>query len=118
MYKKKMYACFTFFPDDSVKRWKYVPDLRSFGEFLNRKHPSWKYFNVYDKGTKQFLKRFYRDNIIPQTLMIGLFLLTQKFTFREPSNHRRICTLENTFEKTTFIYGFNKCATNPTNFFL
>lgn len=119
MHKSKMYACFAFFPDGTVKRWKYVTNLKSFSEFLAKSHPSWKYFNVYDKGTKAYLKRFYPGNLVPKILLtvwvIFTSLLTQKFTFSEKQSE----AYENTFNKTTFIKatfinGFNNSVTIPT----
>ena len=98
MVNRKMYACFVFFPNGEVKRWKYVTDLKSFEQFLSKTHPSWKYMNVYEKSTKQYLKRFYPGNIIPKIL--GLFLLVLS-----------LYAMKNTFSKTTFVYGFNNTAT-------
>jgi hypothetical protein len=118
MPRKKMYACFAFFPNGEVKRWKYVRDLKSFAVFLNKDHPLWKYFNVYDKGTRQYIKRFYPDNIIPKVLglilILGLSLLTQKFTFDKTFIQFSFLSYEKTFRKTTFINGFNNSATIPT----
>ena len=121
MHKKKMYACIAFFPNGEVKRWKYVRDLKSFGDFLNKDHSTWKYFNVYDKGTKQYLKRFYPGNIIPKVLGLILILglsLTQKFTLDKTFIQCISIAYEKTFSKTTFINGFNNSATNPTILFL
>lgn len=114
-----MYSCIVFFPDAEVKKWNYVRDLKGFSEFLSNKHPTWEYFNVYEKGSKQFLKRFYFGNVVPKLLMV-LILLTQKFTLSDsfntfnPSNQY---PLKNTFDKSfdrTFNIGFNNSATNPT----
>lgn len=116
MHKNPMYTCFAFFPDGNVKRWKYVTDLNSFSQFLAKSHSAWKYFNVYDKGTKGFLKRFYPGNVVPKTLVLILFLLlTLKFTFTS----RSLYTYENTFDKTTcnkttLINGLNNTATIST----
>jgi hypothetical protein len=119
----KMYACFAFFPNGNVKRWKYVRDLKSFAQFLTKDHSSWKYFNVYDKGTKQYLKRFYPGNSIPKTLgLLALVLLTHKFTFGKTFNKTfklsETQPLKNTtFNKTTlktFINGIYYYATIPT----
>jgi hypothetical protein len=116
-FKTKMYACFAFFPNGDVKRWKYVTNLESFGKFLSKDHPSWKYFNVYDKGTKQFVKRFYPGNSIPKVL--GVFLLT--FLLQGLNLCQKQATIQppmkNTFSKTTFktfINGFNYYATIAT----
>jgi hypothetical protein len=100
MHKNPMYECQVFFPEGFPKKWKYVTDLKSFAAFLSKSHPSWKYFNVYQKGTKIYLKRFYPGNLVPKVLGLLLLLLTQKFTFDKtfavPSN-----TYENTSSKTT-----------------
>jgi hypothetical protein len=121
MHKKKMYACFAFFPNGDVKRWKYVRNLKSFADFLTKDHSSWKYFNVYDKGTKQYIKRFYPGNVIPKVLglilILGL-LQTQKFTFDKTFIYSLSLSYEKTFSKTTFINGFNNSATNPTTLWL
>jgi hypothetical protein len=117
-----MYACIVFLANGEAKRWKYVRDLKSFSVFLSKAHPTWKYFNVYEKGTKTFLKRFYEGNIIPKVLPLLIFLvglLTQKFTFNETFN---LLAYENTFNKTTFnkpplkpsLYDFNNTATIQT----
>lgn len=131
-----MYACFAFFPDGSVKRWKYVTNLTSFMLFLSKSHSTWKYFNVYEKGSKQFAKRFYPGNTVPKVLgLLMLFsLLTQKFTFGKSNlrvNHDSISVkntfgknhlqlrltnaAHETFNKTTLINGFNNTATISTN---
>ena len=115
MHKPKIYACITFFPEGNVKRWKYVRDLKSFSDFLSKNHRSWKYFNVYDKGTKQYLKRFYPGNIIPKVLGCTLLLLTLKFTFSTFSQ-LKLHMKNTTFNKTTFNNGFNNSATISTRF--
>jgi hypothetical protein len=100
-----MYECQAFFPEDHPKKWKYVRDLKSFSEFLSKHHVSWKYFNVYEKGTRQFLKRFYQGNIIPKVLGLFLLLATLKLPY------------ENTSGDTTYntsINGFNYSATIST----
>lgn len=118
-----MYACFAFFPDGNVKKWKYVTNLQSFSEFLSKSHPAWRYFNVYDKGTKAYLKRFYPGNLVPKVLgAVGLVLALTK-TLSTFINPVRLLTYENTFILTickasepeaTFINGFNNSATIPT----
>jgi len=130
-HKSKMYACFAFFPDGSAKRWKYVTDLASFTQFLNKSHSAWKYFNVYEKGSKLFVKRFYPGNLVPKTLMLfflfSLGILTQKFTFNKTFILSALAynpyPLKNTFSKTTCTpttfmavspNGFNNSATIPT----
>lgn len=115
--KGKMYECTAFFPSGFPKKWKYVTNLESFSQFLSRDHGLWKYFNVYEKGTKQYLKRFYPGNAIPKVLgllwVLGHSLLTQKITpgkstFKESATF--LIPMENTFNETTCITynnGFN-----------
>ena len=124
----KMYECTAFFPDTFPKKWKYVRDLQSFAQFLNSKHPSWKYINVYEKGSKQFLKRFYPQNPIPKVLpflvLASMGLLTQKFTSGNTSSVSQAIhyPLKNTFgtftstasSEATSNNDFNYCATIPT----
>ena len=107
MHKTKMYECQAFFPENHPKKWKYVTDLKSFSEFLSKSHASWKYFNVYEKGTKVFRGRFYRGNVIPKVLGLLLLLATLKPPY------------ENTSDKTTSNTsnnGFNYSATISTNY--
>ena len=107
MHKTKMYECTAFFPSGHPKKWKYVRDLKSFSNFLTKDHPSWKYFNVYEKGTKIYLKRFYPGNLIPKILGILLFIGSLSNPYENTSN-------KTTRSKTTLntsINGFNYYAT-------
>ena len=45
-----------------------VHKLNGFAMFLDKEHSEWKYFNVYDRRTRQYLKRFYKGNLIPDFL--------------------------------------------------
>ena len=57
------YACIVFFPGGvAPKKWRFVPKLESFTQFLNKSHNSWEYINVYDKRTGHFLERIYSKN--------------------------------------------------------
>jgi hypothetical protein len=120
--KGKMYECTAFFPSGFPKKWKYVTNLESFSRFLSKDHSEWKYFNVYDKGTKQYLKRFYPGNAIPKVLglilALGFSLLTQKFTPSTTNEERTAfyLSMKNTDSGTTASTcnnGFNYCATIP-----
>jgi hypothetical protein len=105
MHKTKMYECQAFFPTGFPKKWKYVTNLKTFSDFLSKDHPTWKYFNVYEKGSKAYLKRFYTGNPVPKVLTIVALLLALNHPY------------ENTFNKTTSstsINGFNNSATIPT----
>lgn len=100
MAHKNDYTCIVYFPDDKPKKWTYVHNLRGFAGFLDQKHPGWKYFNVYDRRTAAYLKRFYPNSPIPGFLAL-IFLLGQSFflTFNNPTH------------ALTFINGFNNSAT-------
>jgi hypothetical protein len=97
--KSKMYECQAFFSSGYPKMWKYVTDLESFSKFLSRDHGEWKYFNVYEKGTKTFLKRFYPGNAIPKVLSL---LLLVGLCF-----HNLHIPMKNTFNKTTSTTSIN-----------
>lgn len=139
VHKTPMYECQAFFPEGFPKKWKYVTDLKSFAGFLSKSHPQWKYFNVYQKGTKQYLKRFYPGNLVPKALGLAFLFLTQKFTFgntpavpypyentssKTTSSLQALSSIKNTSGFTTSNTsnqnGFNNTATistqaNPKN---
>lgn len=68
MSHKNDYSVIAFFPDQKPKKWGFVHKLNSIAVLLNEKYPSWIYINVYDRRKKQYLKRFYKDAIIPDFL--------------------------------------------------
>jgi hypothetical protein len=68
MLHKNDYTCIAFWQDGKTRKWKYVHTLSGFAAFINLKHPQWNYFNVYDRRTGRFLKRFYPGNIISKFL--------------------------------------------------
>ena len=102
--KGKMYECQAFFSSGYPKKWKYVTDLESFSKFLSRDHQEWKYFNVYEKGTKTFLKRFYPGNAIPKVLSLLLIVGLCFQNLHIP--------MKNTFSETT-SYTYNNGFNNP-----
>jgi hypothetical protein len=116
--KGKMYECQAFFPSGFPKKWKYVTDLGAFAAFLSRDHAAWKYFNVYEKGSKLYLKRFYPGNHVPKVLGLLLaVLLTQKFTSNKTTlslTQGSYSSYKNTFNKTTSTNGIYYTATIPT----
>ena len=103
-HRSPMYACIVFFDGTQPKRWKYVRDLKSFAQFLNKEHSSWKYMNVYAKGTKEFLKRLYPNSSISKTLVLLLLLTTpSKFTF---SHNTFISQVKQYSLKNTFMQNY------------
>lgn len=48
----------------------YVHNLLNYSKWLSssKNYNDWYYFNVYDRRTGQFLKRFYRNEFIPPFL--------------------------------------------------
>jgi len=118
--KGKMYECAAFFSEGHPKRWKYVKDLKSFAAFLSKSHHGWKYFNVYEKGTKAYLKRFYPDNPVPKVLPLLLLacvsLLTSKCTFKKQPA-QAATPMKNTSRIAaagTTTYGIYNLSTNLT----
>lgn len=77
MQHKNDYSVIVFLENDpSPKRWTYVHKLRGFVKFLDANHPSWQYFNVYERRTRRYLQRFYKGNYVPEFLC---FFLTFNF---------------------------------------
>ncbi len=65
---KNKYSVIVFLESDKPKKWEYVHKLDSIAMHLNKMHPTWLYFNVYDRRTGQYLKRFKKSDFIPAYL--------------------------------------------------
>jgi hypothetical protein len=65
MEHKNDYSAVVFFETGNPKRWTYVHKLTEFEKFINEKHSGWKYFNLYERRSGKYLKRFYKGNFIP-----------------------------------------------------
>lgn len=68
MEHKNDYSVVVFFESGEVKKWTYVHKLNGFALFLEKKHPDWKYMNVYNRREGTYLRRFYKGNPTPQFL--------------------------------------------------
>jgi hypothetical protein len=68
MKHKNDYSIVAFFEEEKPKKWTYVHTLDSIANFLNQKHSGWKYFNVYNRRTGEYLQRIYKGNAIPKHL--------------------------------------------------
>jgi hypothetical protein len=68
MEHKNDYTVIAFLSTGEAKKWRNVHGLNKFTKFLDEKHPDWNYMNVYDRRTKQYLKRFYKGNSVPDFL--------------------------------------------------
>lgn len=66
--QKNEYSVVVFLSTGEVKKWSYVNKLSGFEQFLNSKHSDWQYMNVYNRKTREYLKRFYKGNAVPETL--------------------------------------------------
>jgi hypothetical protein len=63
---KNDYSAVVFIQDQSKpKKWNYIHKLSTFRRFLDNKHQDWQYMNVYNRRTKAFLKRLYKEEITP-----------------------------------------------------
>lgn len=104
MAHKNDYTCIVYFPGEQPKKWSYVHNLWGFSQFLNQSHSTWLYFNVYERRTGKYIKRFYRTNIVPPFLalifLVGINTLNSTFNF-SPSFSFFF----------TFINDFNNTAT-------
>lgn len=107
MLHKNDYTCIVYFPDNTPKKWTYVHNLNGFSKFLDKEHGSWKYFNVYERRTGKYLKRFYRGNFISYFLPLITFLVWSTFFLTFNSN--RFHSPANTFNN-----DFNNAVTIPT----
>ena len=109
MAHKNDYTCIVYFPDSKPKKWKYVHGLFGFSQFLDRKHPSWTYFNVYDRRQGTYLRRLYRGGFIPNFLPMLVFALGWLFflTFNNPSLKSPLSLP---------LYGLNNTATISTQY--
>lgn len=104
MQHKNDYSCIVYFPNGNPKKWEFVHKLKGFADFLTAKHATWLYFNVYERRTRKYLKRYYKGNLVPEFLALISILLSPIFflTFNK-------LTLNNL----TFINGIYKTATIP-----
>ena len=65
---KNDYSAVVFLSTGEVKKWTFVHRLDGFVKFLNDKHSDWLYMNVYDRRKREYLKRFYKGNLVPDFL--------------------------------------------------
>jgi len=65
MVHKNDYSVIAFFDNQKPKKWGFAHKLSTFRRFLDSKHPDWLYMNVYNRRTKEYLKRFYKEEVIP-----------------------------------------------------
>jgi hypothetical protein len=63
MVHKNDYTVIAFYSDKNPLKWRFVHSIRSIVPLLN-KHGAWAYFNVYDRRTGKYLRRFYPSNVI------------------------------------------------------
>lgn len=64
----KDYSIIAFFEDQKPKKWQYVHKLNGISIYLNKNHSTWLYFNVYDRRSGQYLKRFKKNDYVPAFL--------------------------------------------------
>ncbi len=66
---KNDYSVIVFLENEKrPKKWEYVHKLNGFAMFLDKKHSSWLYMNVYNRRSGQFMKQLKKGTFIPQTL--------------------------------------------------
>lgn len=62
------YSIIVFFDHETPKKWQYVHKLNGMAMYLNKKHSNWIYFNVYNRRTGEYLKRFKKTDFVPAFL--------------------------------------------------
>lgn len=68
MVHKNDYAVIAFFNNQKPKKWGFVHKLTTFRKFLDRDHSGWIYLNVYNRRTKEYLKRLEKEDVFPDFL--------------------------------------------------
>lgn len=64
--KKNDYSAIVFFENTTKpKKWEFVHKLNGFSMFLNKEHSSWEYMNIYNRRTRQYIKRFKKGDFVP-----------------------------------------------------
>ncbi|MBN8837086.1 MAG: hypothetical protein J0I09_07500 [Sphingobacteriia bacterium] len=107
MTHKNDYSCTVFFEIGRAKKWGYVHNLKGFASFLDKKHPSWSYFNIYNRRTNEFIKQVKRGSYIPAFLPVFVlaFILAFCLTYEKPSSPHY--SLLNDFNNTATIWTLN-----------
>jgi hypothetical protein len=59
---KKLYSIIVKADNDTFLKYRTVSNLLSFTRFLDDKHKHWRWYNVFDKRTKQQLASFTNKN--------------------------------------------------------
>src|SRR5437899_1086712 len=111
--RKTKYAVIAVFPDDTFKKWHF-DDLQACVTFLNKSHPTWKHFNVYDHATRDYLDQFKLGDYVPKTLLLLFIVLLLGFSnpVSQSTSALALYPWKTTFRK-TFAYGIYLCATIP-----
>ncbi|WP_276360229.1 hypothetical protein [Daejeonella sp. H1SJ63] len=65
MQHKNDYSIIVFLPNKEVKKWAFVHQINKFEKFLSQKFPEWEYMNVYNRRSRDFLRRIKRGDSIP-----------------------------------------------------
>lgn len=63
--KQNDFSCEAYQGSRKVNHMKYVGNMKSYIEFLERKHITWSVINIYARRSGDFIKRHYKGNIIP-----------------------------------------------------
>ena len=62
------YSVIVFLSTGEVKKWSFINKLGDFTKFLDSKHSEWIYMNVYNRRTREYLRRFYKGDKVPNYL--------------------------------------------------
>jgi hypothetical protein len=111
MQHKNDYTCIAYFNEQSPKKWQFVHKLKSFADFLSSKHATWLYFNVYERRTGKYIKRFYKGNFIPYFLpvfLVGISLFFLTFNNTYAGCFASLQSPLNDFNNTATIWTFSE----------
>lgn len=69
MQHKNDYSVIVFLANKEVKKWAYIHKIDHFVKTcLQRKFPNWEYMNIYDRRSRDFIKRVMKGEHIPSFL--------------------------------------------------
>ena len=68
MQHKNDYTIIVFLPNNEVKKWAFVHHINKFEKFLSSNFSNWEYMNIYNRRTREFIKRIKKGETIPNFL--------------------------------------------------
>ena len=63
--RKNDYSCVAYQGSQKVGFMKYVHKITDYVSYLDKEKVEWSVINVYSRRSGEFIKRFYKDDVIP-----------------------------------------------------